>query len=1031
MSEGVGFCPDCGRALRATLNGLCGACLIGDDSAETKHDDYAQPLMKGYRLGKELARGGMGVVHEAVQLDPPRRVAVKFLLPQYVSDETMRKRFTSEARAAALLDHPSILPIFETGDSRGLPWFTMKLVPGGSLSTQQGDYRRQWRKIAELVRQLADAVRYAHERGVLHRDIKPGNILFDEDHRPMLTDFGLAKFMDVEASITLAESVIGTPNYLSPEVAEHGMQAATTSSDIWGLGGILYELLCGRPPYSAESFPALLRCIGESEPELPSKRSVQYKNIPRDLEMICAKCLRHEPERRYPTAAALVEDLDAWLAGRPVTARQAPLLERLGYRARKHPAIALLSVLSLVSLLAAAYQVLANKREAERSYFNALLTSALSAGDNMNQGDNRTALDALTKAAEIDPTSTELRDIMITALATPSMESLRRSAWASDVAPAFDEGLQITARIVDGLIRVEQQHELLADFSLPPEWLHSDAKAKARLKLSGDGQWVGITDTDGRVAVWSTRTQAKVTELPTELRTPIFSADGQWLAGDATRGHIFLRNMQTGAARMLPYKSGAVNLWGFSPDGQWLAVSEHQKNSRPPVLAILSTKTWHREHTWDLPRTARVRSFAWQPDSEGFAIGAENFKIYHWPLLAQAFPLQLLGHTDHIESLAFHPLRHLLATQSLDGTTRLWDTVSGKVQLELPWYGQRAAFDLTGDLLCAEDSARRETVFLSIESPEICRRITIPHKNADVVATQGCWAVRFSPDEKWLACCDSSGLWVYPAQGKSTGHQLTELYCWNALFTPQSDRLIASSYGSVQQWQLEPSSSTLKTIALPPLLTTSTAQSCMASEVPIIAIGRQDEVILLQEGRTPISLRQPGIYFDRVAITADGGIVAASHSKHPAVTVWNTSTRAILKTLTVASEEASVLFSTTGQHLYIGCQNHIESYELPTFRCLWRRERTHYHLHPIHLDLHGDGHYLVANLEPQAIHFINPLNGRTILKLQHPEKRTIASLDLAPNGRQLAAFCQGHEVLIWNLEALAKRLDTYRIPWIK
>src|SRR5262249_1755983 len=209
-------------------------------------------------------------------------------------------------------------PVHQMGEHDGLPFFTMKLATGGTLAQRKGQLAGNWRDIAELMVTLADAVQFAHDRGVLHRDLKPSNILFHEQNHPYLTDFGLAKLAHADADLTRSVDFLGTPPYVAPEVATRSARQATTASDIYSLGAILYELLAGRPPFEAESVPALLKKISEDEPIKPSAKA---SAVPRDLEVICLKSLAKEPARRYESARALVEDLRCWLDGRPIRAR--------------------------------------------------------------------------------------------------------------------------------------------------------------------------------------------------------------------------------------------------------------------------------------------------------------------------------------------------------------------------------------------------------------------------------------------------------------------------------------------------------------------------------------------------------------------------------------------------------------------------------------------------------------------------------------------------------------------------------------
>ncbi len=283
-------CSRCGKPLvEPRLDGVCPACLWteifsepvdggGTDTSGAKPARIGLVPIPGHEVREEIARGGMGIVYRARQLEPPRTVALKMLLPHQSGSEQMRERFRLEAQAIAALDHPAILPVYQVGEQDGLPWFTMKLAVGGSLAARRGEFAGRWREIAELLVTLAHAVQFAHERGVLHRDLKPGNILFDEAGRPYVSDFGLAKMAGAESNLTRSVDFLGTPHYAAPEVAAGSARNATTASDIYSLGAILYELLAGRPPFEAEGVPALLKKIAEEEARPPVGRKSQIRN---------------------------------------------------------------------------------------------------------------------------------------------------------------------------------------------------------------------------------------------------------------------------------------------------------------------------------------------------------------------------------------------------------------------------------------------------------------------------------------------------------------------------------------------------------------------------------------------------------------------------------------------------------------------------------------------------------------------------------------------------------------------------------
>jgi len=277
-----------------------------------------------YELLEELGRGGMGIVYRAVQLSLGRVVAIKMLLRRDLASHADLARFRSEAEAAARLDHPGIVPIFEVGEHDGHPFYSMRFIEGTTLAKRLQAGPMPPREGAELLARVAEAVQAAHSRGVLHRDLKPSNILIDTAGKPHVSDFGLAKRLEDDQTMTHTGAIIGTPCYMSPEQAAGSRGDVGPASDIWSLGAILYQVLVHRPPFQASSPMDTLLAVLELDPPMP--RSID-RQVDRDLELIALKTLQKPQDLRYATAGDLAADLRAFLAGETVAARRGGLLD--------------------------------------------------------------------------------------------------------------------------------------------------------------------------------------------------------------------------------------------------------------------------------------------------------------------------------------------------------------------------------------------------------------------------------------------------------------------------------------------------------------------------------------------------------------------------------------------------------------------------------------------------------------------------------------------------------------------------------
>jgi serine/threonine protein kinase len=288
-----------------------------------------------YELQEEIARGGMGVVWKARQSSLNRTVAVKMILAGKLAGEAEVQRFHREAEAAANLQHPNIVAIHEVGEHDGQHYYSMDYVEGrdlGALVRESGPLPPA--RAAECLKTIAEAVHFAHQRGTLHRDLKPQNVLMDAAGVPRITDFGLAKFIERDDSLTKTGATMGIPSYMPPEQAAGHLDQVGPHSDVYSLGAILYELLTGRPPFRAETAVATMRLVMESDPVPPRKLN---PDVPLDLETICVKCLEKNPVRRYPSANALAEELGRFLKHEPIQAVPVSAIRKAESWLRRHP----------------------------------------------------------------------------------------------------------------------------------------------------------------------------------------------------------------------------------------------------------------------------------------------------------------------------------------------------------------------------------------------------------------------------------------------------------------------------------------------------------------------------------------------------------------------------------------------------------------------------------------------------------------------------------------------------------------------
>jgi WD40 repeat protein len=793
-------CRQCRAPLAGDApEGLCSVCLLSfalhgftgeastPESPASRHRVFGKLCdFPDYELQEEIARGGMGVVYRARQKSLNRIVALKLILVGQWAGERQIRRFKAEAEAAARLDHPNIIPIYEIGEQAGQHFFSMKLVEGASLAEQMagrkaGGVEREKGgegageshvSAVALLAKIARAVHYAHQRGVLHRDLKPTNVLIDAQGEPHLADFGLAKMLESDASMTQSEAVLGTPAYMAPEQARCG--PVTVAADIYSLGAILYQLLTGRPPFTAPSTVELLRAVAERDPDPPRSFT---PSVDRDLETICLKCLEKEPARRYDSAAALADDLGRWTRGEPIHARPVTPPERLRLWCRRQPAMAtllaalftLLVATAIVSSIQAWRIAVARDRATNLARQNQQQLAGLHLANGLrlvDEGRTFEALPWLVEALRLDQ-------------GFPAREELHR------------------ARLSALLTRAPR---------LAHVWFHSHRLGHAA--FSPDGRRV-VTAGGNEICVWDADSGAAVLgpwQHPSRLDHSDQRYQAPWL-----RDGFFTRD----GAQILSVFNVEARLWDAAtgqPAGQPMRhrYRVHHAALSPDGRLLGTVDGFLRAHLWDA-RTGESNGapillrrapnqIAFSPDSRHFIVAMQGDETRVWDVATRQPLGPPLGHRGEVFWSAFSPDGRRIVTAGSDNYARLWNARTGE-RLAVNWRHDDdvlfAAFSSDGGTVVTASRDRTSRLWdTETASP---RGGALQHQGAVNQAA-------FSPDSQRVATAsDDNTARVWDVR---TGRAVTPPLPHNGAvmaiqFHPEGDALLTTSAdGTARLWRL-------------------------------------------------------------------------------------------------------------------------------------------------------------------------------------------------------------------------------------
>jgi WD40 repeat protein len=702
--------------------------ILSEIDAEVTHESRrrvpADTRFGRFELLEILGEGGMGTVFRALDTGLARVVALKMIRTGQLATPAEVALFRQEAETAARLHHPHIVTVYEVGEQQGQHFFTMQLIDGPNLADYLPELLQRPASAARLVATIARAVHYAHQRGVLHRDLKPSNILLDGDGRPYVSDFGLAKRLDADTTATHSAALAGTPSFMSPEQAAGRRDLVTTATDVYGLGAVLYTLLSGRPPFTAETPAEVQRRVLDDSPE-PLCR--QDNAIDRDLETICLKCLDKEPPRRYGSAEALAEDLERYLAGEPIIARRVSPAARLWRWCRRRPMVA--SLTAAVVLLAATLAIGVPVVAVQRKYIGqiedlAALNEIRQRRASAEDGWSRDVRELFSAAAARGIKPENLAQFRTELVATldgldtrpiVTLECDQGPVWGIDFSA---KGTQFYTSGTNGSVAGWNFDDLIPK---DDETHVPDAKRKAarRGELPHEKQpedqtkpnlaptafplirrWVGETMLYARsprqLVFFSSAPEPPgppLLDLDSDVRCFSADATGQRLAVSCADGSAVLYELVNGKWNELRRftvetpRSGLSSSMAvpiaLSPDGKLFAAVTVQHQVRATAAPRREVRLFRvddpkHEGTVLTRHRNHVKSLRFSRDGQWIASAADDYVAKVFDTSLREHPVTLHGHLGPVNAIDFSPQGEVVASGSQDGTIRLWHTRTGQ-----------------------------------------------------------------------------------------------------------------------------------------------------------------------------------------------------------------------------------------------------------------------------------------------------------------------------------------------------------------
>ena len=728
-----------------------------------------------YELLEEVGRGGMGVVFRARQKSLDREVAVKMILTGVLADDDAVRRFYAEAQAVASLRHPGIVTVYEVGEFQGYHFFSMDYIQGYSLAEVARLRPLGEREAAEYVVAITEAIHTAHLAGIVHRDLKPANILTNETAQPLITDFGLAKSTTDDSGMTASGKILGTPSYMPPEQIEQGEDGVGPRSDVYALGAILYELLTGRPPFRADSpVETLLQVLNED----PVSPRLLTPRLDQDLETITMRCLEKDPAQRFPTAAALAEEIHRYLAGEPIVSRPITWMESASRWCRRNPVMAAMMslLLLLVLTLSVGGPIMAWKQKAIRQ--------RAESRERVAQHLRKQSDVARSEALKSEQSERRQRE-----LADQAVKDMRKQVYLSDMRLAGEYWREGNTTTVRALLEKHRDY-VQQETSQLVEWQYLARQTRIS---------------------WFPRS----TEIGT-LHQVAVSPDGASLVNAAKYG-FEIRSLETGEITWRKHTGHRASAVAFRPDGKTMAIA----NPRSNLVEI-----------WDLTSQEQVDEFAdlvshldsyrldlaFSPDGRYLAFPAKDLTVHVVEMKTKSVVVKLAGHPEGARSLSFSPNGKWLVTGSyadpVGQNVKVWDWRSGREVASLGPVSRstQVIFGRSGDWIAAssntEGADRIVRVWHWNEKGE-----TEPYQVL-FGAPQRIVTLAGSPDGKYLAAAGAGKqvfVWEVATGKRVRTYRGHEDIVMDLEFHPDQDRLVSAARdATIGIWPLGASQGSLE-----------------------------------------------------------------------------------------------------------------------------------------------------------------------------------------------------------------------------